>query len=105
MSVVKQFLADLDSRAMQLAFEDRRKLWRILTALRGPDSDNSTVKRKTTAVIRAMSLPALAIDNYAFVAGHDECSSIPVDINNIIADDINVHFNVHITLAQKALQE
>lgn len=37
-----------------------RKLWSILTALRGPDDGNDELKTRTTAIIRAKAFPKFA---------------------------------------------
>lgn len=80
-----------------------RNLWNILTALRGPDSDNTTVKQYTTAQIR-------------YLVG--EISKTPFAHTNVGAivqefkptqfgkhKDTNDHFRAHIRYALEALHE
>lgn len=37
--------------------DDSRELWTVLTALRGPDDENDTLKDKSTAIIRGAAFP------------------------------------------------
>ncbi len=48
----KQELAHLRKFFKTANTEEQRKLWNVLTALRGPDNNNCAVKHATTAVIR-----------------------------------------------------
>jgi hypothetical protein len=69
-ATAKQILKAIDTWATRnAAFEERAKLWRILTALRGPDeSVDQAFKYQTTGVIRRDSLPSLAKRMTAVVA-------------------------------------
>lgn len=53
---VKEVLEIIDAFLMRDDHESR-DLWRILTALRGPDNDDERLKKTTTAVIRSKAFP------------------------------------------------
>ncbi len=48
--VLKHIQSFLESD--EIFSEEKRRLWDVLSALRGPDSEDSTLKNSTTAVIR-----------------------------------------------------
>lgn len=74
------------------------KLWHILTALRGPDSENHHLKMSTTCIIRAHTLPNLA-KGRAFVDHH------PSDYKELIriSMDSYGHFEHHIDSAIESI--
>lgn len=63
------FLKKLDEGLVRDRFHGKfdEDLWTLLTALRGPDDEDGELKRKTTAFVRAATLPALAQYNCASV--------------------------------------
>jgi hypothetical protein len=71
----------------------REHVWNVLTALRGPDSDNYNVKCVTTSRLRGalgLSGEDLAIVHYGTPAEK--------------AEDVNYHFNIHYERALEALK-
>lgn len=74
--------------------------WSIVTALRGPDfSGNPDLKRRTTAVIRAVVCPEMSRNMGAFTAH-------PSDRFELKADDFtgdNSHFLWHVLKAAEVL--
>ncbi len=76
---------------------ESRKLWAILTALRGPDDDDEVVKSRTTSIIRARVLPHLSRAAGAFVNMSDPLPN-PSDVNTP-----STHFNNHIGTALSAI--
>ena len=68
---ISRFLRD-DSQVLK---GERKKLWEVLTALRGPDYGESyNTKRATTAVIRYHALGSSAVRGFAQVRPDDEYS-------------------------------
>jgi hypothetical protein len=59
-SNLKQILNQIDNFLTTADRYQAQDLWSILTALRGPDSDNDQIKYETTAVIRALAFPEAA---------------------------------------------
>jgi hypothetical protein len=77
---------------------DSEALWNILTALRGPDSDEWELKAATTERIRTVALPKTAYSN--FTASTASFSKGKID-KSILPDD---HFGNHVRMAITALQ-
>ena len=69
------------------------KLYHILSALRGPDRENSDLKLATTAIIRKASLPNLCHTQGATLNFEDKA----------IKRDRETHFSWHIAEAADAL--
>jgi hypothetical protein len=89
----REVLAQIDEWAYTASTQEAKKLWDVLTALRGPDNGDRVLKARTTAVIRQHSVPALADLSHAFVLGASsvECPPLPD------------HFHHHIRRAARAL--
>lgn len=51
---------DIIDEALARNDHEAEQLWAVLTALRGPDSNNSDLKLRTTAVIRSRAFPRTA---------------------------------------------
>lgn len=56
----KQVLKEIDAMAAGMEPLEAKKLWDVLSALRGPDAELGYAKRATTEQIRRRSLPKLA---------------------------------------------
>ena len=101
--------AELDRiEAFLLRFDEAaRDLAAILSALRGPDSDDYEVKRKYTLPIRCKAFPKLeeAYLQYKGTVGwnmelKEDCKLVyPTFVNS----DLQVHFRTHILNAIEAL--
>jgi hypothetical protein len=83
-------------RNKETSNRERHEVWSILSALRGPDDNNSVLKEATTAVIRRHLLGELA-DNYgdSFI---DSPDSVKIRISATRS-----HFIDHARLAFAAL--
>lgn len=64
---VREFLFEMDKKADELEPKDKKALWDVLTAMRGPDKIEGASHKKfmefkgaTTAVIRFAALPLLS---------------------------------------------
>ncbi len=68
-------LSNIESSLPSMSDKEKRKLWSVLTALRGPDDGDDAIKAYTTAVIRRHSLPTLANIAGAMVAGCTWCDN------------------------------
>ena len=91
-----EILEALDQWGACAPSSERNTLWWVLTALRGPDSEDRALKLTTTAVIRAHSLPKFADRMGADVADKTRPVSIAVGTTHD-------HFNFHIALATEML--
>lgn len=94
MSQVKVVLDGFFNTVAQLDEQEQRKIWFILTALRGPDIENPSLKYVTTARIRAMACPRLAAGCGAYVA--------PGPVENRMKG--GYHFATHVEMAAVTLQ-
>jgi hypothetical protein len=74
---------------------ERRRLWNVLSALRGPDLPELGDKAATTAVLRLAALPALQ------GWGHVEVAEAVRDIPLAAAGSL--HFHAHVYTAARAL--
>ncbi|HVE12628.1 MAG TPA: hypothetical protein VNI01_04480 [Elusimicrobiota bacterium] len=103
----KEVLAEIDAwAASQVSQVDRNRaqdLWLILTAMRGPDSEDERVKAETTCVLRAAALPRLAKAGGALVGLADRAAL--QRLTRYHEDTWDVHFGRHVRLAAKALLE
>jgi hypothetical protein len=82
-------------------------LWRILTALRGPDSGDGPLKSQTTLVIRRAVLPSTAQYGGALV------SAMPADVHALrkihqlgaafLKETPGDHFHWHVMVAARAI--
>ena len=64
----RKMLDQIDTFLARPATAEPGELWDVLTALRGPDSDNEMVKEYTTCPIRRAAFPKLVsldIDDFA----------------------------------------
>lgn len=55
---LREMLDILDEALLHRGYNN--ELWRVLTALRGPDNNHDETKRTTTAVIRSVAFPKVA---------------------------------------------
>lgn len=80
-------------------------VWKILAAARGPDNGNEALKDVTTARIRAVAFPSIALEAGAIVS----TGAIPdsVDLSSQKAffnvGSVEHHFAVHLDQAKDAL--
>ncbi|HWY36161.1 MAG TPA: hypothetical protein VNX68_16065 [Nitrosopumilaceae archaeon] len=85
--------------------DEGHKLWDILTALRGPDNEDRTIKDEITAVIRNKALPSC--DKYGAIV----CSDAPdsgriryaIHTKAIVEHSDIIHFFFHAKRAFNAL--
>lgn len=85
--------------------ESSRDLWNILAALRGPDSDDFTLKLQTTAHIRAAALPCLARSNGAYANQGTHWKYRSYEEPTYKTKGSSGHFASHIFCAVNALKE
>jgi hypothetical protein len=98
-ATAKDILAAIDRWAGVTTYEQARQLWKVLTALRGPDEramsyEGERAKRLGTAVIRSASLPTLARKQGALVNKADQV---------ILVERSGNHFNNHLRDAAAVL--
>ena len=77
-------------------------LWDILSAIRGPDSRNKTLKHATTTVIRSVAFPSRPCEERSFYSDDSEKKS---EIRKRLfknKEDFN-HYRQHISAAFDAL--
>lgn len=74
------------------------KLWDVLSATRGPDSESSHVKEHNTCPIRRAAFPKTAEND-----GDVPASFSNFDFYPTAYQDINSHFNEHVAEAAKVL--
>lgn len=72
-------------------------LWRILTALRGPDNGDEPLKDATTARLRGVVVPKLALSCSAIVSNEP--------LGSQAYGSFNDHFIRHVNLAKDSLEE
>ena len=109
LKIIGDFLAPTIIRPLSTVHEGH-KLWSVLTALRGPDSDSDRLKYATTSVIRwhAFKRTYLAggpIINYDSVSHADRRKKLQVAFaaNPHSDDGTSRHFWSHVTEAFEAL--
>lgn len=78
---------------------EAKKLWDILSALRGPDV-TTVSKDRTTSVIRAAAFPLTATKTGAVAADFNRTFEGAIQVGDL---DVNTHFKGHIREAAKAL--
>lgn len=103
-ATAREILAAIDHWALQNYNKEPENLWYILTALRGPDSDDYEEKQKYTCPIRTAVLPQLARK-----ASADTLSSVSyVQLGELVRKhygDENFHYRNHIRMAAKTILE
>lgn len=77
--------------------EDARAFWNILTALRGPDTDNDVIKHRTTCRIRGV------IGMVPGNAAGAVVRTTPQVSTEAEREDRNYHFNAHYRYAVDAV--
>lgn len=95
-----QVMKLIDTEAVRMTRNEQRKLWYVLTALRGPDNNGD--KWNTTAVIRAKALPQWS-KHPNFLGTHNRYGSFvapAIDTN----PSANNHFARHAMKAAEALK-
>lgn len=81
-----------------------KKLWNIISAMRGPDNDDVGLKMRTTAVLRAAVLPSLAKCGGAFLASGNVKDFVQTRPRNGNAPvEGGSHFASHIFYAAQAI--
>lgn len=87
------------------AYMPSRHLWNVLTALRGPDSDNTTLKEVTTARIRGVVGMAIQFNNTGAVVSDDRSLLPELETDHkSYSREPTRHFQFHYGLAAKALR-
>lgn len=89
LDIIDTFLAEMDH-------VQSKQLWNILTALRGPDDDNTDTKLKTTSPIRTAALPKTALNS-------NKCGAIFRAVDELVEPMGGSHFSRHIQYAKKSL--
>jgi hypothetical protein len=79
-----------------------RKLWDVLTALRGPDDGDHSLKQRTTCVIRTEAFPRTSERSFN-VGAEFSGGLIPFRAGCHQAKDFASHFTSHATHAAQAL--
>lgn len=92
----RDVLSIIDQWSTKAACGEGRKLWLVLTALRGPDNNDCDLKAKTTEIIRSKSLPNLALAGGAYVARTRKVVRL-----NLTED---IHFSSHTLQAARVLE-
>lgn len=101
-----KILNDIEEFLLTADQEDRRGLWDILTALRGPDDRQVQVKKHiTTARIRTLAFPRLQRAPFKVLADFSVKKVAP-EVPDIDSDDWskNSHFYHHVQNAVNALK-
>ena len=92
----REMLAEINAWAYAMGLEhtEVKKLWTVLTALRGPDDGGDKTKYQSTSIIRRVALP--------FSKEHTcPVNTKGAEIN--LTSDSSSHFNSHILAAAEAL--
>ena len=95
LNIIKEFL----NRDNEYEFnKEQRKLWKVLTGLRGPDNDDSQLKDCTTAVIRYYALGDVKKSTGAIV--ELDCTKYAEQRQELKIG----HFESHVRMAFDALE-
>lgn len=87
------------------AYTPSRNLWAVLTALRGPDSDNTVLKEVTTGRIRgAIGMNYHLTNTGAIVSENTLLPELDADDTKAFSKEPTAHFQFHYGLAAKALR-
>lgn len=108
-TTAKEVFAQLRESFISLDYTERRKVWDVLTALRGPDrGDNVALKAASTALVRGVVFGQHAgayIREFAFVEFAD--TNYFAERRNMVSEScdgsVNYHFLSHIRRAFEAL--
>lgn len=104
----RRVLRDIESyilREAKLESGEGRKLWDVLTALRGPDDGDVTVKAQTTEIVRSAAFPKLAKASFSKFSSNQTgalFAELPVGKINLVRTTTG-HFKRHIEDAANAL--
>ena len=109
-SGTKQMLDSIISFLNNAPYEESRQLWDVLTALRGPDDNNTGLKSVTTARIRGVlglrpnGASGAVVDNGAPV--HSEASGYDMfyKLKESVNESVLYHFAKHYAHAVAALR-
>lgn len=104
LKIIREFFDDPHDLYVEddnAGFIERKKLWDILCALRGPDNHNSPLKSSTTAVIRMAALGKHS--HPVCVADFAEDEKRSVSLRKTLHGEIEDHFNWHAWMAFEAL--
>lgn len=99
----KKFITDLRRNFREADDKGRKEMWDILTALRGPDNENSQEKSATTAVIRYMLLGEKTYKTISKLALVHPDSKEKADYRYNYKKGILGHFGIHAVEAFTAL--
>lgn len=94
-TTAKDILAMIDEWSLNASYPEKRNLWDILSALRGPDSDNEELKERTTTVIRSK-----AFSNFGKECAWFAPRGVKIQMNGT---EDQKHFIGHIKMAANAL--
>jgi len=102
-----EILEAINEWAINARSYEVHNMWNILTALRGPDSDNEALKSKTTIFIRSAVLPDLAERanaNIVFYLDNRLILKQLGDISNEKYYNVNIsHFSQHAIYAANSI--
>lgn len=103
LELVRELFVNAQNENLQVL----RDVWKIVTALRGPDSDNLESKSKYTTPIRMCVLN----NTQAFELGLSHSESYPIrsynsilSLDDVFTSDEFSHFKDHIRMADEAIQ-
>lgn len=85
------------------AYFPGRNLWNVLTALRGPDSEDQELKRKTTSNLRG----AIGMDQFTTNTGAIVTKDNVLELeeqDDLMRTERTSHFGYHYRMATKALK-
>lgn len=99
-----QLIREIDRWSETAELTEVHRLWDILTAMRGPDSDDIDIKYETTARVRHLAFPALAGRAGAIVrGGADDMERLEDEVKSAHFRQESWHFRRHIEMALRAL--
>lgn len=103
LELVRELFINAQNENLQVLHD----VWKIVTALRGPDSENLESKSKYTTPIRMCILN----DTQAFALGLSHYESYPIQsynstlsLDDVSRSDESYHFKEHILMADNAIQ-
>ncbi len=107
-TTAKEVFAQLRESFINLDCTERRKVWNVLTALRGPDRVDKDLKTASTAVVRGVAFgqhASACIQEFALVefADTDYFAELRNEASKSCDGSVDYHFLSHICRAFEAL--
>lgn len=101
---IEQILTEIDKYLATEPENDARRLWAILAGIRGPDSEDQSLKKGTTVFVRSRAFPlAAARTNAAGFSTFGMLFKSDFPPRNVLLG--YSHFENHIRFAYTALKE